>query len=124
MGTKINKFFTWYRYTPRLQDVGTGGILIAVTQGTWLGITTILQPYQGTMKVVPSPSELILKKKIIGIGNIKIDSSPLIENVVLVDGLKHNLLSISQICDRGFKVVFDDLSWKFLIDKPMHVWFS
>ena len=31
---------------------------------------------------------------IIGIGNIKIGSAPLIENVILVDGLKHNLLSI------------------------------
>ena len=35
------------------------------------------------------------KGKIIGTGNIKIGSSSLIENVVLVDGLKHNLLSIS-----------------------------
>ena len=34
------------------------------------------------------------KGKITGIGNIKIGTSPLIENVVLVDGLKHNLLSI------------------------------
>ena len=49
---------------------------------------------------------------IIGIGNIKIGASPLIENVVLVDGLKHNLLSISQLCDRGHKVVFDDSSCK------------
>ena len=39
------------------------------------------------------------KGNIIGVGNIKINSSPLIENVVLVDGLKHNLLSISQLCD-------------------------
>ena len=44
------------------------------------------------------------KGKIIGIGNIKIDSSPLIENVILVDGLKYNLLSISQLSYRGFKV--------------------
>ena len=50
------------------------------------------------------------KGKIIGIGNIKIGTSPLIENVVLVDGLKHNLLSISQLNDRGFKVVLDDSS--------------
>ena len=35
------------------------------------------------------------KGKIIGIGNIKISSSPLIENVVLVNVLKYNLLSIS-----------------------------
>ena len=32
------------------------------------------------------------------------------ENAVLVDVLKHNLLSISQLCDRGLKVVFDDSS--------------
>jgi len=47
------------------------------------------------------------KGTIIGIGNIEISTSLLIENVVLIDGLKHNLLSISQLCDRGFKVVFD-----------------
>ena len=35
------------------------------------------------------------KGNIIGIGNIKVGSPPLIENVVLVDGLKHNLLSVS-----------------------------
>jgi len=35
------------------------------------------------------------KGNIINIGNIKFGSSPLIENIVLVDGLKHNLLSIS-----------------------------
>ena len=52
------------------------------------------------------------KGTIIGIGNIKIGASPLIENVVLVDGLKHNLLSISQLCDRGLKVVFDESSCK------------
>jgi len=35
------------------------------------------------------------KGKTVGVGNIKIGSSALIENVVLVDSLKHNLLSIS-----------------------------
>jgi len=57
------------------------------------------------------------KGNIIGIGNIKIGSSPLIENVVLIDGLKHNLLSISQLCDRGFKVIFDDSSFNVLDGK-------
>ena len=28
-------------------------------------------------------------------------------NVLLVEGLKHNLISISQLCDKGFKVMFD-----------------
>ena len=38
----------------------------------------------------------------------------LIENVIVVGGLKHNLLSISQPCDRDFKVIFDDLSCNVL----------
>jgi hypothetical protein len=28
------------------------------------------------------------------------------QDVLLVDGLKHNLLSVSQMCDRGCEVVF------------------
>lgn len=31
----------------------------------------------------------------------------LIENVLLVDSLKHNLLSNNQLCDKGFKVIFE-----------------
>ena len=46
------------------------------------------------------------KWKIIGQGNISNDSFSLIESVLLVDGLKHNLLSISQLYDKGFKVIF------------------
>ena len=48
------------------------------------------------------------------VGNIKIDSSLLIENVVLIEGLKHNLLSISQLCVRGFKIIFYDFSCDIL----------
>ena len=44
------------------------------------------------------------KGKIIGIGNINIGSSPLMEDVVLVDEVKHNILSISQLCDKSLKV--------------------
>ena len=47
------------------------------------------------------------KGKIIGQGNIGNDTSSLIENVLLVDGLKHNLLSISQPCDKCFQVIFE-----------------
>ena len=46
------------------------------------------------------------KERIIGQGNIGNDTSSLIVNVLLVDGLKHNPLSISQLCDKGFKVIF------------------
>ena len=47
------------------------------------------------------------KRRIIGQCNIGNDTSFLIESVLLVDGLKHNLLSISQLCDKGFKVIFE-----------------
>jgi len=43
--------------------------------------------------------------KIIGIGTIG-NSSISINNVWLVDGLEHNLLSISQLCDNGYDVMF------------------
>jgi hypothetical protein len=46
------------------------------------------------------------KRKIIGIGNIGKTHSFVIENVLLVDGLKHNLLSISQLCDKSYNVIF------------------
>ncbi|RVW78579.1 hypothetical protein CK203_046750 [Vitis vinifera] len=42
------------------------------------------------------------KERIIGQGNIGNGTSSL-KSVLLVDGLKHNLLSISQLCDKGFK---------------------
>jgi len=43
--------------------------------------------------------------KIIGSGTIG-SSSISINNVWLVDGLRHNLLSISQFCDNGYDVLF------------------
>ena len=50
------------------------------------------------------------KGKIIGIGNVGKDSSTFVKNVCLVENLKHNLLNISQLCDKGYKgykVFFD-----------------
>ena len=47
------------------------------------------------------------KGKILGISTVSMTSNLLIENVLLVDGLKHNLLSISQLCDKDYEVVFD-----------------
>ena len=43
--------------------------------------------------------------KVLGYGNIKL-GNVIIEIVALVSGLKHNLLSVSQICDRGYHVNF------------------
>jgi len=45
--------------------------------------------------------------KIIGIEKIDKDPSNLMGNVYLVDGLRVNLLSISQLCDKGNLVTFD-----------------
>ena len=46
--------------------------------------------------------------KIIGKGNISGNHpSSLIENIFLVDKLKYNLLSISQLCDKGYKINFE-----------------
>ena len=46
------------------------------------------------------------KVRIIGIGNVGNDSSAIIENVCLVENLKHNFLSISQLYNKGYKVIF------------------
>ena len=46
------------------------------------------------------------KGHIIGIGKIQITPQTYLENVLYVLGLKHNLISISQLCDRGYKVSF------------------
>ena len=46
------------------------------------------------------------KGSTLGYGNLKV-GNVMIEAIALVDGLKHNLLSISQFTDRGFKVEFD-----------------
>ena len=47
------------------------------------------------------------KGNIIGTSKIKITPSTFIDHILLVDNLKHNLLSISQLCDKGFKVTFE-----------------
>ena len=47
------------------------------------------------------------KGKIIGIGSVGKDSSNSIDDVSLVTLLKHNLLSISQLCDKGNRVIFE-----------------
>ena len=47
------------------------------------------------------------KGRILGNGVIGNGSSFNIKNVLLVEGLKHNLISISQLSDKGFKVMFE-----------------
>ncbi|PKU72573.1 hypothetical protein MA16_Dca008630 [Dendrobium catenatum] len=45
-------------------------------------------------------------RKVVGASIIGNSKNLLIENIFLVDGLKHNLLSISQLCDKGFIINF------------------
>ena len=52
------------------------------------------------------------QEKILGFKNIGNSLSPSIDNVQLVDNLKHNLLSISQLCDKSYRIVFDSFSFK------------
>ena len=47
------------------------------------------------------------KGKIAGVGKIGKHPLPTIDNVLYVEGLKHNLLSISQLCDSGYNVSFN-----------------
>src|SRR4029079_12028822 len=49
------------------------------------------------------------KGTITGIGKIGKSPDCTIDNVFLVDGLKHNLLSVSQLCDKGMKVIFTSI---------------
>jgi hypothetical protein len=46
------------------------------------------------------------KGAILGKGSVDNPSSTTISDVLLVKGLKHNLISISQLCDKGYKVSF------------------
>ena len=54
------------------------------------------------------------KGKFISIGNDGNSPTPIIENVLLVNNLKHNLLNISQLCDKSYRIVFE--SSKCLIE--------
>jgi len=45
--------------------------------------------------------------RILEVGDIGGDDNVIIKDVLLVDGLKHNLLSISQLCDKGYKITFE-----------------
>ena len=47
------------------------------------------------------------KDKIIGQGKVSEDSSCSVDDVLLVEGLNYNLLSISQLCDKGLRVIFE-----------------
>jgi len=55
------------------------------------------------------------KGKILGIRFMSYGSLFNVKNVLLVEGLKHNLIIISQLFDKGYKVVFEP-SHYFIFD--------
>ncbi|MCH96509.1 serine/threonine protein kinase SRPK1, partial [Trifolium medium] len=63
------------------------------------------------------------KSKITGIGTVG-NSSLSISDVWLVDGLKHNLLSISQLCDSDYEVKFDKTSCTVVKDSDQSTVFK
>ncbi|KAH0743297.1 hypothetical protein KY290_031290 [Solanum tuberosum] len=57
------------------------------------------------------------KGTIVGVGKIGKTESKVVEEVYHVKGLKHNLLSISQLCDKGCKVEKPDTKEVILTSK-------
>lgn len=51
---------------------------------------------------------MTMEKAVIDADNICISHYLAIEIFLLLEGLKHKLLSISQICDAGFNIVLDE----------------
>ena len=45
----------------------------------------------------------ILGKGVVNLGNEKLKA----ENVLLVEDLKHNLLSVGKMCDQGYNLIFN-----------------
>ena len=63
-----------------------------------------------SLQLIQESQEIIFgdssKGEVIGIGNIPISKDQFITNVLLVDSLKYNLLSTSQLCEAGYNCLF------------------
>ena len=57
--------------------------------------------------------------KIIGSGKVGKEPLPTIDNVYLVEGLQHNLLSVSQLCDMDYNVSFESSHCTVLKDEKI-----
>src|ERR1044072_7979031 len=64
------------------------------------------------------------KGKIIGSGTIGYGKSSYIKNVLLLEGLMHNLLSISQLADNVYDVMFNQKSCKVVSQKDGSIFFN
>jgi len=61
------------------------------------------------------------KGKILGRGTIEDKNNFLVHDVLYVEGLKHNLLSISQLCDKGYQVTFKPNSCEICLPNSKEV---
>ena len=61
------------------------------------------------------------KGSILGRGSIGDKSNLLIHDVLCVEGLKHKLLSISQLCDKGYQVIFKPNSCEICLPNSKEV---
>jgi hypothetical protein len=64
---------------------------------------TLRKERDGSVSFRNDDSTKIIREGIVRIGNKNAKE----ENVLLVEDMKHNLLSVSQMCDQGHKVTFD-----------------
>jgi hypothetical protein len=64
------------------------------------------------------------KSEVIGIGNISITDHQSLSNVLLVDSLSYNLLSVSQLCGMGYDYLFTNVDVKILRSEDSSVAFT
>ena len=69
---------------------------------------TLIKERDGSISFGNDDSTKIIGKSTVRIGNKNTKE----ENVLLVEDMKHNLLSVSQMCDQGHKVTFDSQKWE------------
>ena len=64
------------------------------------------------------------KGGVVGVGNIPITTDQSISNVLLVDSLSYNLLSVSQLCGMGYNCLFTDVGVQILRREDSSVAFT
>jgi hypothetical protein len=63
---------------------------------------TLRKERDGPVSLENDDSTKIIRKGTVRIGN----KNTKVENVLLVEDMKHNILSVIQMCDQGHKVTF------------------
>jgi hypothetical protein len=64
------------------------------------------------------------KSEVIGVGNIPISDHQSLSNVLLVDSLRYNLMSASQLCGIGYDCLFTDVDVMILRREDSYVAFT